>query len=134
MADFQSSLSKLRDKNITVIAGSSDVLDVAQKSVRELGIEYTLAYGIDAREAARVFGAYFQVYKEANPLQHSEKSESKITGNHAEVERSFLQPVGFLVRPDRTLEIACYSSGHIGRISAKDVYTMVKYLEEKQAA
>jgi hypothetical protein len=39
---------------------------------------------------------------------------------------------GFLFRPDKTLEIACYSSGPIGRFVAGDVLKLVQFYESRK--
>ena len=49
------------------------------------------------------------------------------TGAYFENERKFIQPTCFLIRPDKTIEVATYSSGPVGRFVAKDVLTIVKF-------
>jgi hypothetical protein len=43
-----------------------------------------------------------------------------------------IQPAGFLIRPDKTVEIACYSSGPIGRFVAGDVLKLVRFYKSKK--
>ena len=39
----------------------------------------------------------------------------------------FVQPSRFIIRPDKTVEVACYSSGPVGRLAADHVLNLVKY-------
>jgi hypothetical protein len=52
---------------------------------------------------------------------------SRITGAYYNEERKFLQPTNFLIRPDNLIEVACYSSGPVGRFVAKDVPRLVGF-------
>ena len=124
-------MDKFADLGVSVIAGSADSLEDSRKAVDELGITYSLAYDVDVETISRVTGAYYEVYKKAKPLQGSQERKAEIKGEFRETESRFLQPTGFLIRPDKTIEVACYSSGHIGRLTAKDVGTLVKYLREQ---
>ena len=80
-----------------------DPIEKARETVEKLGITYRVAYGLDAEVVSRISGAYY------------------------EKERKLLQPAGFLIRPNNTIEIACYSSGPIGRFVAKDVLRVVQF-------
>jgi hypothetical protein len=76
--------------------------------VEKIGISYHVACGLDAEEVSRITGAYF------------------------EKERRIIQPAGFLIRPDKTVEIACYSSGPIGRFVAGDVLKLVQFYKSRK--
>lgn len=78
--------------------------------VEKLGITYPVAYGLDSEAVSRTTGAYF------------------------EKERKIIQATGFLIRPDNIIEVACYSSGPIGRFVARDVLKLVKFYKSKKAA
>jgi hypothetical protein len=125
-------MRKLRELNIRVIAGSADDLDTARKGIVELGIEYDIAWGLNVDTVARQTGAFYEVYKEAHPVYHSPESEAEITNSAKSEVRKFLQPTGFILNPEKKIEVSCYSSAHLGRITGKDVYTLVKYLNEKR--
>jgi hypothetical protein len=56
---------------------------------------------------------------------------SRVTGAFYDLDKNFLHATGFLVRPNNTIEVACYSSGPIGRFVAKDVLRLVKFYKNK---
>ena len=56
---------------------------------------------------------------------------SRITGAFYDVDRKFIHATGFLIRPDNTIEVACYSSGPIGRFVAQDVLRLVRFYNKK---
>lgn len=91
-----------------MIAGSVDSLERTREMVGKLGISYPVAYDIDAEAVSRIIGAYY------------------------EEGRKIIQATGFLIRPDKTVEVACYSSGPIGRFTAGDVLHLVKFYKSKK--
>jgi peroxiredoxin len=90
-------------EQITVIGGSIDPFEKTQKLVDNLGITFPIAYGLDA------------------------KIISRFTGSFYEKEKEYLHPTGIIIRPDKTIEIAVYSTGAVGRFIAQDVLGVVKY-------
>jgi peroxiredoxin len=108
LADFQSLSRDFEAEGIKVIAGSVDPIEKARETVEKMGITYPVAYGLDMEAISEITGAYY------------------------EEERQFLQPTCFLIRPDNTVEVACYSSGPIGRFVAKDVLSLVKFYKSKK--
>ncbi|MFH1241166.1 MAG: hypothetical protein V1689_02280 [Pseudomonadota bacterium] len=62
---------------------------------------------------------------------HAEET-SRITGAYYDRERKYIHPTGFLIRPNNTVEVACYSSGPVGRLVAKDVLGLVKFYKSKK--
>lgn len=70
----------------------------------------------------------------AYPIGYGMNAEdiSQITGAYYEGEKKYIQPTNFLIRPDKTIEVACYSSGPIGRFVAKDVLALVKFYKRKK--
>jgi hypothetical protein len=57
---------------------------------------------------------------------------SRATGAYYNKEKKFLHATGFLVRPDNTVEVACYSSGTIGRFVAQDVLALVTFYKSRK--
>jgi len=108
LADFQSLSKDFEAEEIRVIAGSVDPIEKARETVEKLEITYPVAYGLDAEAIYGITGAYY------------------------EKEKRFLHPTGFLIRPDNTIELACYSSGAIGRFVAKDVLSLVKFYKNRE--
>jgi peroxiredoxin len=94
-------------EGIKVILGSVDPIDKTKEFMEKLGIHYPAAYGMDPEAISELTGAFY------------------------EKERKILQPTGFLLRPDKTLEIAVYSSGSVGRFAAQDVLDLVKLYKSR---
>jgi hypothetical protein len=82
-------------------------LDKTKELVEKLGVTFPVAYGLDYQAVCEKTGAYF------------------------ESERKIIQPACFLIRPDKTIEVAAYSSGPVGRFVAKDVLTIVKFYKSR---
>lgn len=99
---------KFDAERVSVIAGSVDPIEKAGETVETSGITYPVAYGLSAEEVSRVTGAFY------------------------DKDKKFLHATGFLLRPDNTIEIACYSSGPIGRFGPKDVLRLVKFYKGKK--
>lgn len=103
MADFQESYQELKSKQIKVIAASVDPIKKAKELVDKLGITYPVGYGMTAEEVSRITGAFY------------------------EKEKKYLHATDFLLRLEKTIVVASYSTGPIGRFVAKDVLKLVKF-------
>ncbi len=57
---------------------------------------------------------------------------SRITGAYYDTDEKFIHATGFLIRPDKAIEVACYSSGTIGRFVAQDVLKLVKFYKSRE--
>jgi alkyl hydroperoxide reductase subunit AhpC len=108
LADFQTLHQEFQSEQIKVIVGSVDSVEKARETVEKLKITFPVAYGLDAEEISNITGAYY------------------------EEGRKIIQATGFLIRPDKTVEVACYSSGPIGRFAAGDVLNLVKFYKSKK--
>ena len=104
MADYQKKLDKFSRIETQVVALSVDSEEDAQKTVKRNGLKFPVLYALDAREMVTTMGAYI----------HEEKF--------------YLHATGFVLRPDKTIELAGYSSGTISRITTDDALTLSKYL------
>jgi peroxiredoxin len=102
LAAFEKAQERLREEGITVAAASTDPLEKARETVAEHALSFPVGYGVPLRETAARFGAFY------------------------EPKRGFLQATGFLVRPNRTIAVAQYSSGPIGRLVWQDVVGLVQ--------
>jgi hypothetical protein len=87
LAAFDRAQDKLQAEGICVIAGSTDPQEKAAETVAELGLGMPVGYGLPLKDTAAEFGAFY------------------------EEKRGVLQATGFVVRPDRTIAVAQYSSG-----------------------
>jgi alkyl hydroperoxide reductase subunit AhpC len=108
LADFQTLHQEFQSEQIKVIVGSVDSVEKARETVDKLGITYPIGYGMIAEEISRITGAYY------------------------EKEKKFLHATGFIVGPEKTIVVACYSTGPIGRLVAKDVLNLVKFYKSKK--
>ena len=82
-------------------------MEKAKETVERIGLTYPVGYGMDAEAISRITGAFY------------------------DVDRKFIHATGFLIRPDNTIEVACYSSGPIGRFVAQDVLRLVRFYNKK---
>ncbi|HEA69465.1 MAG TPA: hypothetical protein ENI07_22025 [Desulfobacterales bacterium] len=108
MADFQSSIKGFESEQVKLIAGSVDPMDKARETAEKSGITYPVAYGMDVEEISEITGAFY------------------------DNERKYLHATGYLIRPDNTIEVACYSTGPIGRFVPKDILMLVKYYKSRK--
>lgn len=106
MADFQSKLGDLDALNTSVVAGSIDPPEEAQKTIDRHTITFPVACNMDAV----AFGAK--------------------TGAFWDADKHYIHGSGFILRPDRTVAGAVYSTGPIGRYNAAEVIGMIKYWQK----
>lgn len=107
MADFQSVLKDFENEGIKIVAGSVDPLDKTEAFVEKLALSYPVAYGMDMETTCAKTGVFY------------------------EKDRKFIQPSCFLLRPDKTIEVAVYSSGPIGRFVPQDVLGLVRFYKNR---
>ncbi len=105
MADYQSKLEQFSKIETQVVALSVDSEEDAQKTVQRNKLTFPLLFGLDALEMVATIGSYI--------------SQKKL----------YLHATGFVLRPDRTIELAGYSSGPISRITADDALSMISYVK-----
>ena len=107
MAAFERAQDKLRDEGISVVAASTDPLEKAKETASEQSLTLPIGYGLPLKETAATFGAFY------------------------EERRGVLQATGFVIRPDRTIAVAQYSSGPIGRLVWQDVLALVQFYKKQ---
>lgn len=107
MAAFEKARPKLQEDGIRVVAASTDPLDKATETVKEHSLGFAVGYGLPLQETAATLGAFY------------------------EDKRGFLQATGFVLRPDRTIAVAQYSSGPIGRLVWQDVLAVVQFYKKQ---
>lgn len=103
MADYEDSLDELRDAGVKVIAASVDSRGDAADTADDLELDFPVAWGVDADEVARRYGAYTH-------------------------EDGYLQPLNILLR-NGEIEQVTYSSGPLGRLQPDEVLQWVEYVE-----
>ena len=108
MADFQSAIKAFESEEVAVIAASVDPIEKAKEMADKSKVTYPVAYGLDAEKVSEITGAYY------------------------DKEKKYIHATSFLIRPDKTVEVACYSSAQIGRFVAKDVLRLVKFYKSRK--
>jgi peroxiredoxin len=107
LAAFEKARPRLDDEHITVVAASTDPRDKAAETVKEHTLTFPVAFGLPLKETAATFGAFY------------------------DERRNVLHATGFVVRPDRTIAVAQYSSGPIGRLVWQDVLGLVQFYKKQ---
>jgi alkyl hydroperoxide reductase subunit AhpC len=107
LAAFQQGVPELEYAGIQVVAASTGDEQGARRISDIAGATFPVGYGLPVIETATALGAYY------------------------DEERNALQATGFIVRPDATIGVACYSSGSIGRLAWEDVVRLVAFWERK---
>lgn len=103
MADFQEKIARFTEQNVAVVAASTETLEEATETVEKGKLSYPVGYGLDAKEFASRYGAFYSD------------------------DGTYLHATGFLIDPDGVVDIAVYSSGAIGRFTADDALQILKY-------
>jgi peroxiredoxin len=98
LADFQQHKPEFDAREVRIVALSADPESDAAGTVARLGLEMPIGYGLDVDAAALTIGCY--------------------TSSHEGCPH--VQPAGFVLRSDGTIALAVYSSGKVGRLTAKD--------------
>jgi peroxiredoxin len=107
LADYQTWLPDLMALEVTVMAASVDDEATARKTADALKLSYALASGLDYQAVSRATGAF---------IEH---------------ERKILHATGFVLKPDMTVQVATYSTGPIGRLTAGDVSSVIRGARNK---
>ena len=84
------------------MAASTDPPDKAAETVKEHSLTFPVGYALPLKETAGRLGAFY------------------------EEKRGILHATGFVLKPDRTVVVAQYSSGPIGRLVWQDVLALVQ--------
>ena len=108
MADFQTNLSAFRAEEIAIIAANSQNYEKTAALVTELGLAFSVGYGLDSRTAAGLLGGYYD-----------EKD-------------NYLHPTNIAIKPDGSIKIISYSSGAIGRMTANDALTALRHYKGQE--
>jgi peroxiredoxin len=109
LADFQTHLAQLAQDGIKVAAASVEPESEARQMVQDHGLSFPVGYGLDARAASGLLGAFYE-----------------------EAEQPYLHATGFLVEPGGKVKVACYSSGPIGRLGAENVRKLVEHYQSQE--
>ena len=102
MADYESHLDKLRDKDIRVIAASVDNEENARKMIDSQNLSFQVASGLDLNHTVDILGGFY------------------------EKEKGYLQPANFIISPEGKVYLAVYSTGAVGRLHAPEALDAVE--------
>ena len=91
------------------MATSVDTEQDTQNLGERCGVNFPLAYGLDHKEVSAQTGCFY------------------------EERRKILHGTGFVLRPDRTIALALYSTGPIGRLVWQDVLRFVRFHRSREA-
>lgn len=103
MAGLQEIRDEYEKADVRVVVLSADGREGAEEMKSDEGLDFPVLYGLDVDDVRDRFGLYIQ------------------KGG-----RTHLQPAQFIVRPDGTIELACYSSGKVGRLTAREALETAK--------
>lgn len=109
MAAFQAACQELEAEQIEVVAGSVDPEDKTAELVDNLALDYPVLHSLPLIETAEALGAFY------------------------ETRRSILHATGFVITPNNTIDVACYSTGPIGRLDVPDIIRLVQFRKRMAA-
>lgn len=103
MAGLEERAPQYEDADVRIVALSADGEDGARKMVSEENLSFPVLYGLDVDDMNARLGLYI------------EKGE-----------KTHLQPAQFILDPTGHIELASYSSGAVGRLSAAEALGVVE--------
>jgi peroxiredoxin len=103
LAAFEAALPDLAAEETTVVAGSVDGDAEARATVESLALTFPVLFALPLEATATALTTFY------------------------ETRRSILQATGFVVAPDRTIAVACYSTGPIGRLEPNDARRAIRF-------
>jgi peroxiredoxin len=106
LVDFTGAADEFRKMDIGLVAGSADSFEHARDFVKELGIPFPVAHGLNAKEISLKTGAFY------------------------EDKEGYLHATGFVINPEGAIVNAVYSTLAIGRLVAKDCLGLIRYLRK----
>lgn len=105
MGGFSEHLDDLKERNVAIVAASSDPQDKAAEMAAGLGL--AIGYGVDQAMIESV-------------------------GGYWEPRREFAQPAEFVITPAGKIAQLSYSDGPLARTEASDVIKLVDFLERQK--
>jgi len=109
LAEYQFHLGILEQAGISVFALSTDDLEHAKDTVYRAGATFPVLYGVDGPKVAATWGSFY------------------------EERRNILHATSFVLRPDRVIASATYSTGPVGRLLATDAVRIVNFYKRQAA-
>ena len=109
MADFEKHLSEFEKRDALVVAASVETEEQALETRADNGVTYPMSYGLATMPFAQTYGAYYHP------------------------KGTYLHATGFFITPKDTIEMAVYSSGAIGRLTASDCIQVLDFLQDGES-
>lgn len=103
MAGLQEIHAELEAADVRVVASSADGREGAEEMKRDEGLDFPILHGLDVDDMQERLGLYVH-----------------------EGERVHLQPAQFILGPDGSVHLACYSSGKVGRLRAREALDLIE--------
>lgn len=105
MADYQAYLKHFTQENVGLLALSVDPWEKAKEMVEQLHLDFPVAYGLEVPRDAEKIGAFW------------------------EERRGIFHATDFILNAERKVVHASYSTGPLGRISAKEALSIMQFLK-----
>lgn len=109
MAGFADQVDAFDEADVQIVALSADDEEGARAMSEQEDLAFPVLYGLDPDEIRDTVGTY---------IEHGK--------------RDHLQPAQFILEPDGSIALACYSSGAVGRLSAEEVLERVDTYRKDQ--
>lgn len=108
MLDFQKHAGQFREKDIALVAASSDTPDAARETVKKYGLSFPVLCRVEAAKLSERTGCFYNA------------------------QDGYVHATGFLLDPGGVVRTASYSSRALGRLTAKDSMNFIEYLRGKE--
>lgn len=109
MADFEKQLPEFEKRDALVVAASVETQEEALHTKESNELTFPMSYGLATMPFAQTYGAYYHP------------------------KGTYLHATGFFITPNDTVEMAVYSSGAIGRLTASDCLQVLDFLQESDS-
>lgn len=97
------------EADVQIVALSADDEEGARSMSEKEDLAFPVLYGLDPDETRDTVGTY---------IEHGK--------------RDHLQPAQFILEPDGSIALACYSSGAVGRLKADEVLERVETYRKRR--
>jgi alkyl hydroperoxide reductase subunit AhpC len=104
LAGYQQKLEEFKKRGIHLLVGSAESLEHALETRDMLQLTIPIAYGLIQRDFSILTGAYYNR------------------------EKQFLHASAYIIAPGGRVELAVYSSGSVGRLTADEAIDAIDYI------
>ncbi len=100
---MQEHYAALQQEDVGLVVASVDPLQDAKALAQELQLDFPLAWGLVSSVTAELLGCFF------------------------EPDKSYLHATGFIIAPDGSIAVACYSTGPVGRLQPDNALKLIRH-------